>query len=619
MPNQDQWDIFICHASEDKDAVARPLAKSLISLGLRVWYDETTLQLGNSLRREIDKGLAKAEYGVVILSPAFFAKEWTQRELDGLAAREIGNGTEVILPIWHNIFESEIRKFSPPLADKLGVVFKGDILGAAAQIALKVYKIQSGTKKTNIETSLAEAVQIKDLYQLTKEIEILNRSLFDWSVWSPILVEALAFLLQSENSIASSFALDICAKKRLPQVAASYLVEYIRPYLNSTDLSVVGLAINAVSHMKDLYSVDQLESLAVNHPNPSIKIEALVSLVELAVDKAEDMTLEVLKNGTNDAKVAVLNALKKKNNSFSLRVAETLINDKTASKYVKNTALEILVNKLIYAWGRFEQQFLVTSLTEVTEKLATEEVEKVFDIIYEAGIYTSFEYLERSGAKLAEYLIAHLTHPSANLAKSLGACITFTAHGISSTSRRTRYQAWSKVKNLSIEEFEEFTSYISSQLYYWSPVLEEEVDVVLPLIENRDMPENGIVFLFNMSGVRAAKLVMEWWEKGSDRDFAFLHYFMDHPSKIAVTKLLKFQQNQNQDIELLMAKLSLLKLNRVHVKEVLILIIETNINYKWFLEALLLWIDNKSKAGILILTANEIELLELIRIRKNSE
>ena len=35
-----EWDVFISHAGEDKDQVARPLAKRLTALGVRVWYDE---------------------------------------------------------------------------------------------------------------------------------------------------------------------------------------------------------------------------------------------------------------------------------------------------------------------------------------------------------------------------------------------------------------------------------------------------------------------------------------------------------------------------------------------------------------------------------------------------
>lgn len=114
------WDVFICHAWEDKETIARPLAVALRKLGLKVWYDEFTLKIGDSLRRSIDYGLSKSKYGVVILSPHFFAKEWPQRELDGLVAREISSG-KVILPIWHNVTREDIERFSPTLADRLGV------------------------------------------------------------------------------------------------------------------------------------------------------------------------------------------------------------------------------------------------------------------------------------------------------------------------------------------------------------------------------------------------------------------------------------------------------------------------------------------------------------------
>jgi hypothetical protein len=69
-----KWDIFICHASEDKEEIVRPMAKALLDEGLRVWYDEFTLTLGDHLRRSIDKGLALSRYGLVVLSPNFFAK-----------------------------------------------------------------------------------------------------------------------------------------------------------------------------------------------------------------------------------------------------------------------------------------------------------------------------------------------------------------------------------------------------------------------------------------------------------------------------------------------------------------------------------------------------------------
>ncbi len=68
----------------------------------------------------IDQGLAQSRYGIAILSQRFFAKEWPMKELDGLVAREDGKD-KVILPVWHQISEAEVKSFSPTLADKLAV------------------------------------------------------------------------------------------------------------------------------------------------------------------------------------------------------------------------------------------------------------------------------------------------------------------------------------------------------------------------------------------------------------------------------------------------------------------------------------------------------------------
>jgi len=63
-----EYDVFISHASEDKDDVVRPLAHALQDGGLKVWYDEFELKIGDSLRRKIDSGLAKSRFGIVALS-----------------------------------------------------------------------------------------------------------------------------------------------------------------------------------------------------------------------------------------------------------------------------------------------------------------------------------------------------------------------------------------------------------------------------------------------------------------------------------------------------------------------------------------------------------------------
>src|SRR5579859_822037 len=115
-----RWDLFISHASEDKESFVKPLAGALSSFGVRVWYEEYTLKLGDSLSRSIDNGLANSNFGLVVLSPGFFAKRWPEYELRGLTARENTTG-KVILPVWHKVTKEDVLRFSPPLADKLAV------------------------------------------------------------------------------------------------------------------------------------------------------------------------------------------------------------------------------------------------------------------------------------------------------------------------------------------------------------------------------------------------------------------------------------------------------------------------------------------------------------------
>jgi hypothetical protein len=116
--SQREYDVFISHASEDKEGIVRPLTNALKSEGLRVWYDEFELKIGDSLRRKIDRGLATSRVGLVVLSQSFINKGWTNYELDGIVTRTI-TGEQILLPIWHKISKQEVIEFSPSLADKV--------------------------------------------------------------------------------------------------------------------------------------------------------------------------------------------------------------------------------------------------------------------------------------------------------------------------------------------------------------------------------------------------------------------------------------------------------------------------------------------------------------------
>ena len=113
-----EYDVFISHASEDKDEIVRPLYQALANNGLNVWYDEFALKIGDSLRQKIDKGLAKSRVGLVVLSPSFINKGWTNYELDGIVTKTV-SGEQILLPIWHKITKQQVMDFSPSLADKV--------------------------------------------------------------------------------------------------------------------------------------------------------------------------------------------------------------------------------------------------------------------------------------------------------------------------------------------------------------------------------------------------------------------------------------------------------------------------------------------------------------------
>ena len=129
-----EWDLFIAHASEDKDGFVRPLAERLEELGARVWYDEFELEPGGSLISTIDWGLANSAFGLLVISKAFLGKPWPDYERRGLTTREL-DGNSVVIPVWRDVTKTDVAAFSPPLADKYALTVSN-----VDQLALEVLR-----------------------------------------------------------------------------------------------------------------------------------------------------------------------------------------------------------------------------------------------------------------------------------------------------------------------------------------------------------------------------------------------------------------------------------------------------------------------------------------------
>lgn len=151
--------LFLSHASEDKKSFVRPLAHSLRARGLEVWYDEFSLSIGDSLRRSIDRGLADCDAGIVVLSPAFFAKHWPQAELDALYSAELA-GRSKLLPIWHDIDHAGLLAHSPLLADRVALRSSEGIQLITSVIAKKL-----GVPEIHSCKELAEILSARTEFQ----------------------------------------------------------------------------------------------------------------------------------------------------------------------------------------------------------------------------------------------------------------------------------------------------------------------------------------------------------------------------------------------------------------------------------------------------------------------
>jgi hypothetical protein len=129
-----QYDVFICHASEDKATYVEPLALALRAVPLNVWYDSFVLRPGDSLSRKIDEGLRSSRYGIVVLSQAFFNKQWPESEYRALLAMQNAGNHRRIIPVWYGVTREDVGRYSPLLLDIFAIDGRLGIPSAVTQI-----------------------------------------------------------------------------------------------------------------------------------------------------------------------------------------------------------------------------------------------------------------------------------------------------------------------------------------------------------------------------------------------------------------------------------------------------------------------------------------------------
>ena len=112
-----QFDVFVSHANDNKEEFVNALTAALSRLGISIWYDANILDWGDNWKLQIVNGLKKCRFGIVVVSPEFLGREWTEKELNELLQRQNEAGEKVILPLLYKLTISDMKKQYPQLAD----------------------------------------------------------------------------------------------------------------------------------------------------------------------------------------------------------------------------------------------------------------------------------------------------------------------------------------------------------------------------------------------------------------------------------------------------------------------------------------------------------------------
>jgi len=134
-------DVFICHASEDKSDIIKPLVAAFKREGISYWYDKAEIKWGDSIIEKVNEGLRISRYVIVVISKSFLSKNWPKRELNSVLNVEASTGKVRVLPLILGTDEvkKDIFKKYPLLNDKAYLTWEND-----AQKIIDALKVRLG-------------------------------------------------------------------------------------------------------------------------------------------------------------------------------------------------------------------------------------------------------------------------------------------------------------------------------------------------------------------------------------------------------------------------------------------------------------------------------------------
>jgi hypothetical protein len=95
---QYRYDVFLCHSSSDKVLVRR-VATALRNAGLKVWFDDWVIEVGDDVYLSIEAGLEHSRALVLIISSKALSSDWVDLERSTALFRDPTNKTRRFIPV----------------------------------------------------------------------------------------------------------------------------------------------------------------------------------------------------------------------------------------------------------------------------------------------------------------------------------------------------------------------------------------------------------------------------------------------------------------------------------------------------------------------------------------
>ena len=114
-----QYDVFISHATKDKNSYVDKLVEAIKKEGLSVFYDTECILWGDSIPEKIAEGLTNCTLAVVVISKNYFGRPWTEYEIRTLLNRQNQDNNKLVMPILYGVSKKQLMMHYPELGNIL--------------------------------------------------------------------------------------------------------------------------------------------------------------------------------------------------------------------------------------------------------------------------------------------------------------------------------------------------------------------------------------------------------------------------------------------------------------------------------------------------------------------